>query len=294
MERQAELKIIAAASLWGCIGIFVKLLTAAGLTSMEIVALRGIFSAVIFGLYLAIRDRKALRISPRHWYLFFGTGVCSLVFFNWCYFTAIRRSSMAVAAVLLYTSPVFVTLLSALFFHERITPVKIAALAVTFAGCALVTGLFPLGQESVSGTTVLIGLGAGFGYALYSIFGKLALEKYSSSTITFYTMAFAGVFALPVSGLLRHPGVLLDWRVPAGGISVSVVCTIAAYLLYTDGLKYAQAGRAAILATVEPFVAAVLGIVLFHEQMTLYKALGMAAIFGAILLLNLPERGRGT
>lgn len=69
---------------------------------------------------------------PRHWYYFFGSGVCSLVFFNWCYFSAISTSSMSVAAVLLYTSPVFVTLLSALFFRERITSHKVAALALTF------------------------------------------------------------------------------------------------------------------------------------------------------------------
>ena len=254
--------------MWGCIGIFVRLLTAAGLTSMENVALRGTLSAALYGIFLALTNRQALRISPRHWYYFFGSGVCSLVFFNWCYFTCINLSSMSVAAVLLYTSPVFVTLLSAVLFRERITPVKIVALLVTFAGCALVTGLFPLGQERVSGFTILVGLGSAFGYALYSIFGKLALKHYQSPTITFYTMLFAGVFAVPISGLWRHLDLLLNWRAVVGGLGISVGCTIFAYLLYTDGLKDAEAGKAAILATVEPFVAAVLGIVIFHEGIT--------------------------
>ncbi len=130
MEKKAVWNIIAAAALWGCIGVFLKLLTAAGLSSMDGVALRSAVAALLYGLFLAATDRKALKIQPRHWYYFFGSGVCSLVFFNWCYFSAISTSSMSVAAVLLYTSPVFVTLLSALFFRERITSHKVPAVCV--------------------------------------------------------------------------------------------------------------------------------------------------------------------
>ena len=83
MEKKAVWNIIAAAALWGCIGVFLKLLTAAGLSSMDGVALRSAVAALLYGLFLAATDRKALKIQPRHWYYFFGSGVCSLVFFNW-------------------------------------------------------------------------------------------------------------------------------------------------------------------------------------------------------------------
>lgn len=292
MEKKAYGMIIAAASLWGCIGIFLKLLTAAGMSSMEGVALRGVLSTLLCGVFLAVTDPAALRINPRHWYYFFGTGVCSLLFFSWCYFNTISRSSMAVAAVLLYTSPVFVTLMSAFLFKEAVTPVKLAALAVTFAGCVLVTGLFPLGQERVSGLTILFGLGAGFGYALYSIIGKFTLEKYGSTTITFYTNLFCGAAAIPLSGITGHLEVLRDSRAWIGGIGIALFCCVLPYFLYTEGLRHAEAGKAAILATVEPFVAALLGILLYHEAVTPWKLLGMAAIFGAILLLNLPARAK--
>ena len=62
----------------------------------------------------------------------------------------------------------------------------------------LVTGLLPLGQQSVNLPTILFGLGSGFGYALYSIFCKFALEKYSASTVTFYTFLFSAAFSLPL------------------------------------------------------------------------------------------------
>lgn len=284
--KKAYVQIVAAAALWGCIGLFLKLLTAAGLTSMQGVAVRALVGAVFYGLFLFFTDRKALFIVPKDWYYFFGTGVCSLLFFNWCYFNAITRSSMSVAAVLLYTSPVFVTLMSALFFREKITPVKLAALAVTFAGCVLVTGLFPLGQETVSLPVVLFGLGSGFGYALYSIFGKFVLKKYSPAAVTFYTILFCALFSLPISGLNANLSALADWRAWAGALGVGVLCCALPYHLYTAGLRDAEPGRAAILATIEPFVAAALGILLFHEAVTLWKLLGMAAILGAVALLN--------
>ena len=286
MLGKPYVKIITAAALWGCIGIFLKLLTGAGFTSMEGVAIRALAACLIYGGFLAFTDPGALKIRPKDWYYFFGTGVCSLLFFNWCYFNAISRSSMSVAAVLLYTATMFVTLMSALFFRETITLIKLLALAVTFAGCALVTGLFPLGQESVSPGTILFGLGSGFGYALYSIFSKFALKKYAPSTISFYYFLFCALFSLPLSGLHRDLAGFGCWQAWVGALGIGVLCCAVPYVLYTDGLRLAEPGRAAILATIEPFVAAARGILLYREEVTGYKLVGMAAILGSVLLIN--------
>lgn len=286
MQKKAYLYIILAASLWGCIGVFLKLLTAAGLDSMESVAVRSTVAAALYFLWLLCTDRRALKVHLRDLWYFVGTGICSLLFFNWCYFNAISLSSLSVAAVLLYTSPVFVMLLSAVFFREAITPRKIAALALTFCGCVLVAGLLPAGVGGIPPIAALFGLGSGFGYALYSIFSKFALKKYAPASITFYTFLFAALGSLPLSSLGRDAARLLDPRTILGGLGIGVLCCILPYLLYTQGLRWAEPGKAAILATVEPFVAALIGILVFHEEVTLYKLLGMGAIFGAILVLN--------
>jgi len=290
MQKKAYLFIVSAAALWGCIGIFLKLLTAAGLSSMQSVAVRCTTAAILYFLWLLVKEPAALKIRPRDCIYFVGTGLCSLLFFNWCYFNTIQISSLSVAAVLLYTSPVFVMLMSAIFFHESITRQKVFALALTFLGCMLVTGLLPLGGASISPSAILFGLGSGFGYALYTIFGKFALAKYPSSTVTFYTFLFAALGSVPLSGLIAAPRLLLDWRVLVGSLCIGIFCCILPYLLYTEGLLYAEAGKAAILATIEPFVAAFIGIVFFHESLTPFKLLGMAAIFSAILLLNVKTK----
>lgn len=286
MPKKSYLFILMAAALWGCLGVFLNLLTAAGLTSMQSVAVRTGTATVLYFLYLWVTDREALKIHPRDCGCFIGTGILSLVFFNWCYFNTIQLSSLSVAAVLLYTSPAFVMLLSALLFHEPVTRHKLTALLLTFLGCTLVTGLLPLGGGGLSPKPLLFGLGAGFGYALYTIFSKFALAKYSPGTVSFYTFLFATLAALPMSGLLGELSLLLSWRAVAGGLGMGIFCCILPYVFYTEGLRHAEAGKAAILATAEPFVAALLGIIFFHEVLTPFKLLGMAAILGSIVLLN--------
>ena len=101
---------------------------------------------------------------------------------------------------------------------------------------------------------------------------------------------FAALASLPLSGIFCHLPLLLDWRAAAGGLGISVLCCILPYLLYTEGLNHAEAGKAAIMATIEPFVAALIGISIFREDITLFKLLGMVLIFCAILLLNRPVK----
>ncbi len=286
MEKRAYLKILIAASLWGGIGVFVQVLASAGLTSMQSVSIRNLTAAGVFFLYLLLTDRQALKIDPRHWYYFFGSGVCALFMFNWCYFKTIEASSMSVAAVLLYTSPIFVVMMSAILFKEAITLQKLVALIITFVGCVLATGLFPEGQNSLSLGVVIQGMGAGFGYALYSVLSKLILRTYPSTTVTFYTLLACGLFSLPISGLYARTDLLTNGTFWLGALGLGIVCCAVPSFLFTDGMVHAEVGKASILSTAELLVASVLGILAYHDEVTVFKLLGMAAIFGAILLLN--------
>ena len=253
-------------------------------------AIRNQVSAAVMVLYLFCTDRRLLKIRLRDCGYFVGTGIFSLVFFNWCYFTAIEKSSLSVAAVLLYTSPIFVMLFSAVLFHEKLTKPKLAALAMTFAGCVLVTGLLSGEHAAISPAGALFGLGSGLGYALYSIFGKYALEKYDSATVSAYTFVFAAAAALPLARLDRAAALLLQPATLWGALGIGVLCCMLPFLFYTKGLSYVEAGRAAVIATLEPAVATVLGILLFHETMTLSKFCGIALIFGAIVVLNQKQK----
>ena len=195
METQkkapASAAILAAAALWGMIGLWNRRLMAAGLSPLSIVLVRNLGGMVLLVLFFAFRDQSVFRVERQHLKYFFGTGVVSVGFFTVCYFSCQKLCSLAVASILLYTAPSFVVLLSALLWKEPVTKKKLLALALTLAGCACVCGLFS-GGLSVTLPGVLLGLGSGFFYALYSIFGRYALAHYPPLTVTVWTFLFAG------------------------------------------------------------------------------------------------------
>ena len=133
--------IIGGASLWGVIGFFVQSLSDFGFSAMEIVTLRVVSAFVILLVYVLLIDPKAFKINWKDSIYFIGTGILSIVFFNWSYFTAMKEISISIAVILLYTAPAFVTILSVIFLKEKLNKRKIVSLIITIAGCIFVTGL---------------------------------------------------------------------------------------------------------------------------------------------------------
>ena len=180
--------IILAAVFWGSMGIFVRRLNTCGFSSVQIVSIRVTLAAAAFCLLLLFRDRSGFRISPRDLPLFLGLGFGSILFFTVCYFSAIAVMPLSTAAILLYTSPVWIMLMSVLFFREKLNRRKLLALVLAFAGCVLVSGI---SGEGITLPGLLLGLGSGVGYGLYSILGTVALRKYSPYAVTAWTFLFA-------------------------------------------------------------------------------------------------------
>ena len=292
MNRNNQMKgvlfVLLAGICWGSIGLFIRTFNRAGLYSMDMVVLRSVFTCLAMTLFLLFYDRKLLRIRLRDLWCFLGTGIVSMVFFNYCYFTLISLSSLSVAAVMLYTAPVFVMLLSAPLFGERITGRKALALFLTVLGCIFVTGVIG-DAASLSLRAILFGLGAGLGYALYSIFSRCALQRgYHSFTISLYTFLFASLAALP----LVDPGRILSVSTSSPfmflfSIACGIVTTALPYIVYNFGLSSMENGRAAIIASIEPVVATLIGFFVFREALTLGNLAGILLVLGAITLSNL-------
>ncbi|MBO5155222.1 MAG: EamA family transporter [Eubacterium sp.] len=287
MKKFAPILILIAGVLWGSMGLFVRTLNAQGLASMEIVGLRAAVTAVALFLFLLLFDRKLFQIHWKDLWCFIGTGICSIVFFNFYYFKAITMTSLSVAAILLYTAPAIVMVLSYFLFGEKLTKRKLLSLAMTFVGCVLVTGILTE-KGSVSAGGILVGLGAGLGYALYSIFSRYALAKgYASLTITFYTFLIAAI----ASCFLTDMGKVMQVATNDMGnlffcLAFGVLCTVAPYLTYTLGLQYVENGKASIIASIEPVTATLLGALIFHEKLTVTGVLGVVFVLAALVICN--------
>lgn len=277
--------ILLAGILWGVIGLFNRNLSAGGFSPQSIVFVRNFGGMLVLGLVFLIFDRSVFRIKLKHLPYFFGTGIVSVLLFTLCYFTCQQMCSLATAATLLYTAPTFVVILSALLWKDKITKQKLIALIVTFLGCTFVTGVWG-GGLTVTPLGFLLGIGSGFFYGLYSIFARYALAHYKPFTVTFYTFVFAGISSLFVarpeelSAAAAQPSMLLLI------LGLVIVCTVLPYLFYTKGLAEVDSGKASILASIEPVVAALSGIIVFGEPMSVTVLLGLACILFSVYILR--------
>lgn len=287
MKRLSFFYIVLAGGLWGTMGIFVRILTEKGLSSMEIVSLRAFITALLMILGLFIYKKSLLKIRWKDCWCFLGTGVCSIVFFNYCYFKTILYTSLSVAAILLYTAPSIVMILSLILFHEKINKQKVCSLMLAFLGCICVTGI--IGDTNmITGSGILTGLGAGLGYALYSIFSRYALERgYHPMTITTYTFVFASLSVLPFINLNRIGTVLFNgnWTF-IFCVIFGLVTTVLPYLSYTIGLNYIENGKASIIASIEPVVATLIGVFVYHEHLDFIGFFGILLILMSLIILN--------
>ena len=195
---------------------------------------------------------------------------------------------MSLAAVLLYTAPSIVLIFSAILFKEKITNQKVFVIIVTFIGCGLASGIIGgIGKMNVMG--LLYGLGAGFGYAMYSIFSRYALERgYSDLTITFYTFLVAAVVSVPMSntemivaGCTSGVGMIIFCLV------FGLVSTVMPYMLYTRGLENMENSRASVIASIEPITATVIGRVVYHEVLDGFQMAGIVLVLGSVLIQNI-------
>lgn len=207
LKKQTSLRVyiitIAGAVCWGLIGLFITPLYDRGFTAWDVVAIRGIFAFVILILVMTVFYREQLRTKIKDHIFFACAGIFSIAFFNFFYFEVFSQSSLSLAVTLLYTGPLFVTILSRLFFKESLTIRKVWALALAITGCAFVVGLLPLGQEGIQMKNLLMGILSGFCYALYSIFCKPITKRYSALTITTYTFLYTSIFMLLTSDILK-------------------------------------------------------------------------------------------
>ena len=270
--------VFSAGCLWGCMGILVKTMNEGGFTSIEVAAFRSFFTAACMLAFLLLFRREKLHIAIRDVWCFIGTGLLSITFFNICYFYCMTITALSTAAILLYTAPAFVMVMSFFLFKERFTGKKIVAVVLAFLGCVCVSG--GLAGLQISTMGLLSGLGAGIGYALYSIFGRYAIKKgYDSLTITTYTFVFSAIGLAP---MINWGHAMSCLEASASELlflfAICALVTIAPYILYTRGLEGLENGKASILASVEPVVASLVGFLLYKEGMQPIQVLGMVLV----------------
>ena len=274
--------IITAASCWALIGIFSSFAFAQGLAPMEVAFWRGLFAWLCFGTQALISGQTRLHRKDLPLFIFFGIFGISLFYVSYQY--AVKTGGAAVAAVLLYTAPAWVLVGSYVIYRERLSLFKIIAVVMVICGVYLIATSGKGGEggkfsASLGSIAIISGLTAGFCYSLYYTVGKYFTSRYTSANLFLYVIPIGILCLLPFVEFA--PKNLTAW---SALIAQAVVSTYLANYCYYQGVKYLEASRAAIAATLEPVVATVAAYVILGESFSLLGYLGAAVIITAVII----------
>lgn len=282
----ASLLIAGAAALWGSMGVVSRFAFQAGLTPLAVAFYRATLAFVTVGAVTLVLMPERLRIRRADVGLFALFGLVSIAVFFFVYLFAISLTTVATAAILLYTAPAWVLVLSRLAFGEALTRPKLWALGLALTGCLLVVRAYDVAALRLTLPGVLAGLASGLTYALYSVFGKTALRRHPAPVTLTYALGFGSVFlgvAAAATGQLDTGILRAAWPMV---IYLGLVTTLLAQFMYLSGLHVVEAGRASLIATLEPVVAAVLGYLILRERLDLWQGLGGLAVLSGVLLVR--------
>ncbi|MBO5888673.1 MAG: EamA family transporter [Clostridia bacterium] len=276
--------IIIAACLWGASGLFVRWFGELGFSTYEVVFLRLLTAAITISLAFLMFNRKAFKINIKDIWCFIGTGSIGVLGTSVFYFTTMASASLSVACVLMYTSPMFIIILSRIFFKENITLVKIISVIVIILGCFLCS--YTKSGFVITLPTLITGILSGLSYGSYSIFSRFAINKgYKIDTILLYTFIFAWLGSclfVPYESLKVNILSSAIFVVPSLG--VGVLAGVAPYGLYTLGLKKVSNSKAGILAAIELVAALMVGLIAYKEIPSIYNIIGIILVFTAIAI----------
>lgn len=284
--------VILASVGWGFIGVFNRMLASTGINVWTRMCIRNTGSLVLCLILFGIFKRSVFRIDPRHLPMFFCSGVLGIVGATCTYMSCQMMCSLAVAGILLYLAPTFVVLASALLWKQPLTPRRIVSVLVALLGCAFVSGVMGGGlTASVPG--ILLGIGSGLCYGGYTIFSHYNLARYDAYTSFFWSIVMAGLVSLVGFNTSELAMAFSQTRGVFGALGLIVICTVMPFLTYTVGLTIVESGLASVIANVEPVTAAILGITLYHERLTVWTTIGIVLVLGAAVILARGEKKDG-
>ncbi|MDN4573727.1 EamA family transporter [Pandoraea cepalis] len=275
--------IAVSASAFGAMAIFARAAAASGADIFAMLLFRFFVAAVLLLAWCRLQRvrfpsrRQALGIA-----LMGGIGYVGQ---SLCYFGALQYAQASLVALLLYLYPVFVTILAAIFLHERLTPVTLGALALCSLGTALTVGG---GQGQPLGMALAVA--AALIYSGYIVIGaRLTRGVDARATATLVCLAATVSFGA-MAAVRTTQGLPLHWPAGAGGwaalAAIAVCSTVVAILTFFAGLQRLGAGRASMLSTLEPVVTVLLAAMLLGETLTAAQLGGGVLILAGVVWLS--------
>ncbi|MFC7069186.1 DMT family transporter [Halobaculum lipolyticum] len=293
MDRDTlgTLLVLSSAAAFGTLGVLGEVAFREGLSVPSALALRfAVGTAVVWTALLVARARPGagtspptFTLSPRETAVALALGAVGYAGVSYGFFVGVERMSAGLAAVILYTYPLFVVALASVFLDEQVGVRTVAAAGLSLAGVVLISWTGAAAFDPVGAAATL---GAAGLYAAYIVVSRATLETTDERVLTAY-VAPAAAASLAVVAVATDavtvPTTAVGWGVV---VALGVVATAFAVFAFFAGLTRVGAGRAGVLSTAEPTVAVALGAVFLSEPVTPAMLLGGVLVVGGVVLVQ--------
>ena len=219
-------------------------------------------------------------------------GVLTQGVYNYCYSVCVEKTGVAIASVLLYTSPVFNAIISYLVFKERLGFKRNIILVINLIGSIIAATALDFSFKTVSAFGILMGLMSGLTYGAAPVLGKYVNRNPNLFVVIAYNEFFATIFMLiflkPFDGVKVMTSKLLLY-----GALYGILITGIAYMFYYDGIKrMSEMSLVPVIASIEIVVAAFVGVLIYKEPLNIINYIGIALVILSIVLMSLASRKR--
>lgn len=280
--------LILGASLWGVIGIFASVLMKYNLISEQIGFFRLFFGCLGLVIY-ALTKRYRFKLTKKELGFSIIMGLVQCLF-NMFYFKAIQHVGVAAAAVLLYTSPIFLALFSKLFYKENIDLRKKYSLLLCFLGCIICVTGGNFNFTNVSLVGLLLGIGSAVVYANIPTIGKGVFKDDNQITVLIYTFLFGAIFMIPFAKLESLVGYMTNIKTLPIIALLGLVTASIPYSLYFYGIsKKIELSKVGVLSSIELVVAVILGWSVLGETFSFIKLLGIGLMIASVFVMNVAN-----
>lgn len=229
------------------------------------------------------KEEAAARFSPVVRFTFYGF-VTALHFA--CYVASLDYTTAAHALALVYTAPIFVTLLSAFVLHEPVKTSRWIGVMVAVAGIAILAGLEPqMTPTMLLGD--LLAVGAALTFAIYTIAGRYERDRYPLLGYATRVYAAGALWLLPVALLLIPGAPAQSWGAGqmASVLALGAIPLALGHTLYNAALRYLHATVANIIASQEVTGGIILSFLLLGQAPSLNSLVGAVVTLAGIVLV---------
>lgn len=272
--------------LWGTAGFSTRVLFDAGLSPYQVTTYRTVAMALATALVLLAMDKKLFLVRKKDLRYIIPMGFFCTALGYLTYNSAIKHTTLAIASMLVYTNPIYTTILASVFYKEKIYKGKVVGLGLLLCGCALLVKVYDAAFFDLNVKGIIYGLLTAVSISISSLCAKRITRDYHTFTTVFYNFGVGALFLTAFSFLDTSGSWQLTGRALVSLGYLAIFPGVLAFALYMHSMKSIEVSQVESCVAVEPVMASIMGFAFFSETLDAVQFLGAAVIMLGVLVFN--------